>query len=110
MSTASSRPTMPCSTTCGHTRSRRRIQVWRDVDPRAPERERPEPGRAGTGSSQTEFGEASEGLPDVFSRDLDVPRGPHRERLRVDAQAYKLSGDDVRALATVGAFRVVPAN
>src|SRR4029077_6132392 len=88
----------------------RRFQMWRDVDPREPERERPEPGRAGTGSSQTEFAGASGGLPGVFSRDLGVPRGPHRERLRVDAHAYKLSGDDVRALATVGAFRVVPAN
>jgi len=84
--------------------------MWRDVDPRDTERERPEPGRAGTGSSQTEFAEASEGLADVFSRDLDVPRGAHRERFRVDAHAYKLSGDDVRALATVGAFRVVPAS
>ena len=57
-----------------------------------------------------EFGEASEGTRDVFSRNLDMPRGPRRERVRVNAHDYKLSGDDVRALATVGAFRVVPAN
>ena len=84
--------------------------MWRDVDPREPERERPEPGRGGSGGSQLEFGEASEESRDVFTRDLDVPRGPRRERVRVNAHDYKLSGDDVRVLATVGAFRVVPAN
>jgi DNA-binding PadR family transcriptional regulator len=57
-----------------------------------------------------EFGEASEEARDVFSRDLDMPRGPRRERVRVNAHDYKLSGDDVRTLATIGAFRVVPAN
>jgi hypothetical protein len=46
---------------------------------------------------------------DVFTRDLDLPRGPCRERVRANNRAYRLSGDDVRVLATVGAFRVVPA-
>jgi hypothetical protein len=45
----------------------------------------------------------------VFTRDLDVPRGPSRERVRANNREYRLSGDDVRVLATVGAFRVVPA-
>src|SRR6185503_18099839 len=84
--------------------------MWRDVEPREPERERPEPGRGPSTSSQMEFPEASAESRDVFSRDLDVPRGPRRERVRVNAHEYKLSGDDVRALATTGAFRVVPAN
>jgi len=84
--------------------------MWRDVEPRQPERERPELGRGGSGRSQMEFAEASQESSDVFSRDLDVPRGPRRERVRVNAHEYKLSGDDVRALATVGAFRLVPAN
>ena len=57
-----------------------------------------------------EFGEAPEEARDVFSRDLDMPRGPRRERVRVNGHDYKLSGDDVRVLATVGAFRIVPAN
>ena len=46
---------------------------------------------------------------DVFTRDLDLPRGSSRERVRVNDKEYRLSGDDVRVLATVGAFRVVPA-
>jgi len=84
--------------------------MWRDVDPRAPERERPELGRGRSGSTQMEFADASQDSRDVFSRTLDMPRGSQRERVRANAHEYKLSGDDVRTLATVGAFRVVPAN
>jgi hypothetical protein len=84
--------------------------MLREIDPREAERERPEPGRGASGGSQLEFAEASEESRDVFTRDLDVPRGPRRERVRVNLHDYKLSGDDVRALATVGTFRVVPAN
>ena len=48
---------------------------------------------------------------DVFTRDLDLPRGPERERVwctrqRRDACAARRFA----ALATVGAFRVVPAD
>ena len=53
---------------------------------------------------------ASEDPRDVFTRDLDLPRGSSRERVRANNQEYRLSGDDVRVLATVGAFRVVPAS
>ena len=56
--------------------------------------------------SQLEFGEASEQARDVFSRHLDLPRGTARERVRVNAHDYKLSGDDVRTLAAVGSFRL----
>ena len=45
----------------------------------------------------------------TLTRDLDLPRGTSRERVRVNDREYRLSGDDVRVLATVGAFRVVPA-
>jgi hypothetical protein len=84
--------------------------MWRDIDPRAPEREREEPGlgRVG-GNSEIEFGQVSDDARDVFTRDLDLPRGSSRERVRVNDKEYRLSGDDVRVLATVGAFRVVPA-
>ena len=47
---------------------------------------------------------------DVFTRDLDLPRGSSRERVRANDREYRLSGDDVRVLAAVGAFRVVPAS
>jgi DNA-binding MarR family transcriptional regulator len=83
--------------------------MWRDIDARAPERERPEPGRGRVGGHEMEPVAASEDPRDVFTRDLDLPRGSSRERVRANNQEYRLSGDDVRVLATVGAFRVVPA-
>lgn len=84
--------------------------MWRDIDPRAPERERPEPGRGRVGSGfEMEPQAASDDPRDVFTRDLDLPRGPSRERVRANNREYRLSGEDVRVMATVGAFRVVPA-
>lgn len=49
---------------------------------------------------------------DVFTRDLDLPRGLERERVHVHAHRadYQLRGSEVRALATIGAFRVVAAD
>jgi hypothetical protein len=41
-------------------------------------------------------------------RDLDLPRGSQRERVHLHGRTYELHGAEVRALATVGAFRVVP--
>jgi len=84
--------------------------MWRDIDPRAQERERPEPGLGRVGGyTEVEFGQVSGDPRDVFTRDLDLPRGSSRERVRVKDKEYRLSGEDVRVLATVGAFRVVPA-
>src|SRR5581483_1801830 len=84
--------------------------MWRDFDPRALERDRPEPGRGRVGgSTDVEPVPVSDDPRDVFTRDLDLPRGSSRERVRANDRDYRLSGDDVRVLATVGAFRVVPA-
>ena len=84
--------------------------MWREIDPRVPERERPEPGFGRVGSqTEVESRPVSDDPRDVFMRDLDLPRGSSRERVRVNDKEYRLSGDDVRVLATVGAFRVVPA-
>src|SRR5258705_11123776 len=49
---------------------------------------------------------------DVFTRDLNLPRGLERERVHVHAHGedYQLRGSEVRALATIGAFRVVAAD
>ena len=43
----------------------------------------------------------------VFARGLDLPHGDDRERVHVHQHDgdYDLRGSDVRALATVGAFR-----
>jgi len=62
-----------------------------------------------SGNTEAEFVSVSDDPREVFTRDLDLPRGSSRERVRVNDKEYRLSGDDVRALATVGAFRVVPA-
>lgn len=47
---------------------------------------------------------------DVFTRDLDLPRGLDRERVHMPERDYQLRGSEVRALATIGAFRVVAAD
>ena len=49
---------------------------------------------------------------EIFARGLDLPDGPDRERVHVPehGQDYYLRGSEVRALATIGAFRVVPAD
>src|SRR5438270_13381573 len=45
---------------------------------------------------------------DGLMRDLDLPRGDERELVVDRDRVYELDGKDSRALATVGAFRVVP--
>jgi hypothetical protein len=44
---------------------------------------------------------------DVFAVDLDLPRAQGRELVLDGRDQYELNRDDVRTLATVGAFRVV---
>lgn len=44
---------------------------------------------------------------DVFTRGLDVPRGRDREQVRDRDRVYEIDGAESRAMATVGAFRVV---
>src|SRR5687768_16106304 len=46
---------------------------------------------------------------DVFTRDLELPRGRERSRVWARDSDVTLRGSEVRTLATVGAFRVVPA-
>ncbi len=47
---------------------------------------------------------------DVFTSGLDLPRGREREFVFVHEQTYQLRGSEARALATIGAFRIVRAN
>ena len=44
---------------------------------------------------------------DVFTRDLDLPRGRERRPVRERDRVYEIDGTESRALATIGAFRVV---
>jgi hypothetical protein len=47
---------------------------------------------------------------EVFTRDLDLPRGPDRERVWFREHSVLLRGSESQALATTGAFRVVHAD
>ena len=44
---------------------------------------------------------------DVFTKDLDLPRGRERRPVRERGRVYEINGTESRLLATVGAFRVV---
>jgi len=73
----------------------------RDADPRSIERSR---GTAG------DLRDRERNPREVVTRDLDVPRGRERQRVLVRDQTYELRASEIRTLATVGAFRVVPAS
>jgi hypothetical protein len=47
---------------------------------------------------------------DVFVDRVNLPRGPEREHIRFRDREYTLRGSESRTLASVGAFRVVPAH
>ena len=80
----------------------------RHLDPRHDEPERPDPSRGSrVGSEAPDRHRPSP--PDVFADRLNLPRGPERERIHVRTRTYALRGSEARTLATVGAFRVVPA-
>ena len=82
----------------------------REIDPRALEREQAEPTRGGRGGASPLDGEATATGLDPLTVELDLPRGPSRERVHALGRDYWLSGRDVETLAAVGAFRVVPSH
>src|SRR3954470_19460872 len=47
---------------------------------------------------------------DALTQSLDLPRGLERERVYVENDSYDLRGSEIRTLASVGAFRVVPVD
>jgi hypothetical protein len=82
--------------------------MGRDLDPRPHEPERPDPSRGSRIAHSDDRGRTD--VRDVFADRLDLPRGPERERVHVRTRTYALRGSEVRTLAAVGAFRVVPAS
>ncbi len=86
-----------------------------DFDPRWTDdpRDRDDYGRELSQSSRGGLSNPREREPldarDVFTRDLELPRGRDRHRVLARDSDVTLRGSEVRALATVGAFRVVPA-
>lgn len=83
--------------------------MWRDLeyDPRSDDRDRPDASRSGRAEPEP-ADRGTHDPRDVFTRDLDLPRGRSRERVHLHARTYELHGAEVRTLATVGAFRVAP--
>lgn len=80
--------------------------MWRD-DPRDVEPRSTDRGRGSAGSDSRDRGRDPR---EVFTRDLDLPRGQDRHRIQVRHDVVELRASEVRTLATVGAFRVVPAS
>lgn len=87
----------------------------RDVSRVLDSRPRPESGgrempRGGRSGGATRPRGRMAGDPrEALTRQLDLPRGEARERVRMGLRTYRLRGSDVRVLATVGAFRVADA-
>jgi DNA-binding MarR family transcriptional regulator len=74
--------------------------MWDELDPRTADSRDRDP-------AEPRSPQASDPR-DVLRSGLDLPHGPERERVHVHAQEYELRGSEVRTLAAIGAFRVVP--
>ena len=83
--------------------------MWRDIDPRDEERERPDLSR-GSAARSDDSASKPEDSRDALTRDLDLPRGPTRRPVRDRDRTVSLRESEVRMLATAGAFRVVVAS
>lgn len=84
--------------------------MWDRYDPRNDERNRDNSSERSLGcrggSSERNRNDERD-PPDVFTRHLDLPRGGERRPIRDRNRVDEIDGADSRALATIGAFRVV---
>jgi hypothetical protein len=81
--------------------------MWRDWEPRSLDSERPSPSRGSrAGGDPPDSGSTGHSC-DALTRDLDLPTGSARERVRTREHEYDLRGSEVRTLAAAGTFRVV---
>ena len=80
----------------------------RDLDPRELDHDRPTPSRGSRGVSDSHESSSPNDIREPLIRDLDLPRGSSRERVRILDREYDLRGSEVRMLAAAGTFRVVP--
>ena len=85
--------------------------MWDRYDPRSSDdRDRDDFGDRSRGSrgGSSERDHAADRDPgDVFTKDLDLPRGRERRPVRERDRVYEINGAESRMLATIGAFRVV---
>jgi hypothetical protein len=85
--------------------------MWDRYDPRSSDgRERDDlddrsRGSRGGGTDRDQSGDRDPR--DVFTKDLDLPRGRERRPVRERDRVYEINGAESRMLATIGAFRVV---
>ena len=84
--------------------------MWRDIDPRDDERERPDLSRASAARVRRRARRSRAESGDALTRDLDLPRGSTRRPVRDRDRWIDLRESEVRMLATAGAFRVVVAS
>jgi hypothetical protein len=84
--------------------------MWDRYDPRNDDRSRDHDGRErsliGRGSANDRHSREHDPR-DMFTKDLDLPRGRERRPVRERDRVYEINGPESRMLATVGAFRVV---
>src|SRR5919108_3538040 len=83
--------------------------MWRDIDPRDDERDRPDLSRGSTARADDSASKSDEPR-EALTRDLDLPRGSTRRPVRDRDRSINLRESEVRMLATAGAFRVVIAS
>lgn len=84
--------------------------MWRELDlpPRDREIERPDSRHRNPVNLDPRDPPDRSDTRNVFTRGLDGPRGLAREQLHVRGRTYELRRSQLEALATIGAFRVVP--
>jgi hypothetical protein len=85
--------------------------MWDRYDPRSSShRDRDDftdRSRSSRGGSSERDHAADRDPREVFTKDLDLPRGRERRPVRNRDRVYEINGTESRILATVGAFRVV---
>lgn len=84
--------------------------MWDRYDPRGDDRDRgnaSDRSLGGRGGTSDRDRNEDRDPRDVFTKDLDLPRGRERGPVRDRNHVYEINGDESRMLATVGAFRVV---
>jgi hypothetical protein len=84
--------------------------MWDRYDPRDDDRDRGstwDRSLGGRSSTSDRDRNVERDRPDVFTRDLDLPRGSERRPVRERDRVYEINGTESRMLGTIGAFRVV---
>jgi hypothetical protein len=84
--------------------------MWDRFEPRDDARDRDsawDRSLGGRGSTSDRIWNDERDPRDVFTRDIDLPRGRERRPVRDRDRVYEIDGTESRMLATIGAFRVV---